>query len=587
MQTAAERMVIDQLAQHIASGQHGTRNALVSRAALHLQCSKQTVYSKLRSAGYGKARKPRTDKGNSKLSKGEAMHISAMMQGSKRQLGKEMLCAQDAMDISSANELLTVQVSTSTVHRRMRALQCHPRQLAKAEAHVQMRSLYPNHVWQLDASICVLYRLNNGKVGMMDERTFNERKPGALAKINNLRVMRYAVTDHTSGAVYCKYYNAAGEDQFTLFEFLMDAFHARKDQMMHGVPSMLVWDAGSANMAQTIQNLLTSLAVVHWAHKPNNPRAKGQVECVHNVIERKFEGRLSMMRVLSVEALNTHLDAWQTHFNATANHSRHKTTRWAKWQTIRAEQLRLCPPREICHQLMMGKKVTRKVTGHLAIPFVCKGYDPAQYSVKHIQSIRAGDEVTVIVNPYRLPNVFVVAVDAEGKTVYHECEPTALDVNGFGVNAPVFGERYQAPAERDVDKMRKEINQLAYGESDTLDAQNAKAKGRLMFGGKVDPMKNVNDAAKHLPSFMARKGSDLDVPLPMQIELKPLTHVEASQEMVIRLARALTIKENKFIRAAYPDGVPETELDALLHRIETLDHPEAMPQEKPKLFAIK
>ncbi len=587
MESQAESMYLTQLASSINNSDRGQRGSLVSNAAKRLGCSVQTVYNRLKKYGVQSSRKLRSDKGDSKVSLDAVMHVSAIMHGGKRALGKEMLPMGDTISVLRSNGILDVDVSPSTMFRLMRKNDCHPEQMARPDAHVSMKSLYPNHVWQLDASICVLYRIKDGRVGVLDARKFNERKPKDLAKIINERVMRYAVTDHTSGSVFCRFYNAAGEDQFTLFEFLMEAFHKRDDGMMYGVPHMLVWDAGSANMAHTIRGLLTNLIVKHWAHKPGNPRAKGQVECVHNIIERKFEGRLSMIRIDNVEQLNAHMDSWLKKFNGVDIHSRHGHARWGVWQMIKQDQLRLCPPKEVCSQLMFAKPETRIVIGNLRIQFTCKGFPPAQYDVSKIDCVRVGDKVSITVNPYRLPNIFVIAETKDGEIKYHECEPVAKDVFGFAVDSPVFGERYQSPADSDVDDMRKQVNTLAYGERDTLDAQNVKAKGRLMFNGAIDPFKDVREAETKVPAYMPRRGSDIDVPLPAQIELRPLSHVEASLEMVARLGRALEGIEAKSLRTWYPDGVPETELDTLQLRLENIHEPEPLAEEKPRLFAVK
>ncbi|HBN5449237.1 TPA: integrase, partial [Klebsiella oxytoca] len=78
---------------------------------------------------------------------------------------------------------------------------------------VQLASRHPNHVWQLDASICVLYYLKNpakgvkGDTGLriMDEKEFNKNKPANVAKVVNDRVWSFEGTDHTTGWIYLEY----------------------------------------------------------------------------------------------------------------------------------------------------------------------------------------------------------------------------------------------------------------------------------------------------------------------------------------------------------------------------------------------
>lgn len=570
------------LARQLESTPHGRRGALITRAAEFMSCSEQTLRNRLRKVGFSPDRKLRSDAGDSRVPDAEVKAVAAIMISSQRANGKMLLPVCDAIEIALANAVLSVRVSTETMLRRMRQLSCHPQQLARPEPHVTMRSLHPNHVWQLDASICVIYYLRNGRVGVMDERNFNARKPANLAKVSNLRVMRYALTCHTSGSTFARYYMAAGENQHTLFEFLMEAMHARPGGVMHGVPWMLVWDAGAANLAHGIQGLLTALAIRHYAHIPGNPRAKGQIECTHNIIERKFEGRLTFTTIDSVEQLNDHLDTWLKSFNGADVHSRTGHTRWGVWQTIRPEQLRLCPPLELCRELLFAKPATRTVKGNLTISFALKGYGPAFYSVAALPDVRVGDQVTVTANPYRMPNVFVVYLDEHGATRYLECDPIAMDVYGFPVDAPTFGESFHSHADTRVEHARKEAYALAYGERETLEAQSAKAKGRVAFNGAIDPFKDSRERAAQVPTFMERRGTELHVPSPVQIELKPLSFVQALIELHHQLGRRLEDHEQALVKQLHPEGIPEQDLPQLLQRL--LD---PTPVAAPRLVAVK
>lgn len=578
------RAVIERLQR----ARHGEQSAVIDEAAARLNVSRATVYQRLRKFGWNSGRKLRSDRGDSRVTEDEVRAVAAIMRASHRANGKALLPVGDAMDIAHENGRLAERVSEATMLRLMQRFACHPAMLARPEPHVSMRSLHPNHVWQLDASICVLYYLRDGRVGVMDERTFNERKPAALAKVSNQRVMRYAMTDHTSGAVVARYYMAAGEDQDTLFEFLMYVMQRREDGVMHGVPFMLVWDAGSANMAHAIQALLTALAVRHWTHIPGNPRAKGQIECVHNVVERKFEGRLAFCRTDSVDELNAHLDTWLRGFNGGAIHSRHRHTRWAVWQTIRPEQLRLCPSIEVCRDLMWAKPQTRVVRGDLTIQFKVKGFDAGFYSVADVTSVRVGEAVTVMTNPYRAPNVFVVDTDAEGGTRYVECEPIARDQNGFAVLAPVYGENYASKPDTSADSARKQANEAAYGERDTLAAAAARKKGAVAFNGEIDPFADSRQKAAGVPAYMQRRGTELHVPNPVQIDLKPLSFTDALFALRARLGRSLVQGETAALQQQYPAGVPEDQLDAIVEQLlnPTTTTPEPVA-DRPRLAVVR
>jgi hypothetical protein len=581
--TYDERDYLRQLAERLRAAPHGGRGAMIDSAAGFLGITRQSLYAKLKAIGWKSGRKPRTDRGDSAVSTDEVLAVATIMRSSRRANGKALLPVGDAIKVARANGLLEREVAPATMLRLMRKERLHPAQQAQPRPHVRMRSLHPNHVWQLDASICVLYYLRNGSMSVMDQRRFNERKPRDLAKIVNNRVLRYAVTDHTSGALYARYYLTPGEDQDTLFDFLMCAFQRREEGLMFGVPMMLVWDAGSANQAHGIRNLLTNLAVRHWPHVPGNPRAKGQIEVSHNIIERKFEGRLPFMRTESIEQLNGHLDTWLRDFNGNHVHSRTRATRWAVWQQIRQEELRICPPVEICRELLLAKPQERRVNGDLSIEFTCRGYPRASYSVAHIPTVQVGERVEVTYNPYRLPNVFVVQAGEDGSPRYYECTPDAEVRHGMLVDSPVFGESYRAPPDTLTDIARKELNQRAYGERDTIDADNAKAKGRLAMGGTIDPFKDVRERAAQVPAYMQRRGTELTVPNPVQTEIKPLTHVEALFELRARLGQPLSVEQSALVARLYPDGVPHDAVDGLF---EAITAPEST-QERPRLVAVK
>jgi len=585
----ATMQLLARYAEQLTQAPHKGRGEIAAEGARALGVSVQTFYSRLRKVGYNSGRKLRADKGDSRVSVDQVRTVAAMLQASRRTTGKRMLPVCDAIDVAGANGILTERVSPTTMLRIMRREGCHPSQLAQPTPHTSMRSLHPNHVWQLDASICVLYYLRNGQAAVMDERTFNARKPKDLARIGNQRVMRYALTDHYTGDVIARYYEAAGEDQKTLFDFLLFAFRPQPGRVMHGVPWMFVWDAGSANQSHGIRNLLDQLAVRHWAHIPGNPRAKGQIECVHNVIERKFEGRLTFTRIDSIEQLNAHLDTWLRGFNGAHVMRRHGHTRDALWQTIRTDQLRLCPPIATCAVLMHSKPEPRTVIGNLTITFRPRGHERATYSVAHVPCVRVGETVDVVANPYRAPAIFVVGKDEDGSTRYWECEPIALDAAGFFADAPVYGERYAAQADTDVDTARKEANEAAYGARETLDATAAKTKGAIAFDGRIDPFADSREKAEQTPAYMQRRGTELHLPNPMHVELRPLTHIDALMELRARLQRPLVAAEAEAVRAWFPDGVPHEEVERLVERIQQLSSagmPPA-PTDAPRLVAVR
>ena len=154
------------LAKRLTCAKHGQRSEIVKEAASFLGRSADWVYAQLKIVGWSSGRKSRTDRGNGKLTVSELTTLSSMMRQSKRDTGKQLLCVEDAVNIAKANNMISVgDVSTSTVLRGMKLHGIHPTQVNKATSHTTLRSLHPNHVWQFDVSICVLYYLKD-KAGL-------------------------------------------------------------------------------------------------------------------------------------------------------------------------------------------------------------------------------------------------------------------------------------------------------------------------------------------------------------------------------------------------------------------------------------
>lgn len=585
----AQMQYLTELASKLRTASHGERGAMVSAGAAFLGVSPQTLYTRLRRVGYHSGRRLRADAGDSRITEEQVRAVAALL-GHRRANGKRIAVIADAVEIALANGLLHERVSADTLQRLMRRYNCHPAQLDQPTPHQDLRSLHANHCWQLDPSLCVLFYLPKARgLSVLDERTYNARKPGALARTLRERVLRYVITDHYSGSIFLRYVQAAGETQAGLFNVLVEAMTAAEGRVMHGVPWQLVWDLGSANQAHGIQNLLRALGVRQWAHQPGNPRAKGQVEGAQQIVERRFEARLAFMQVNDIDQLNAAADAWSRDFNATQVHRRHGHTRWGLWQTIRADQLRLCPPRELCQQLMTSKPEPRTVAGNLTITFKPRGCERGFYSVAHIPDVRVGDRLDVIVNPYRAPAIYVVMRDADRTERFVECMPLERDTAGFFADAATIGERYARPIDTPLEASRKEISQVLYGSADRDAADKARAAGRPAMDGRVDPMADIAARADSLPTHIQRRGTELHLPNRVHVESRQLDVVEALFQLRDRLGRSLEPHETAAVRTWFPDGLPDEEFEGLVARVLQLTAAGAPPAfvEPPRLVAIK
>ena len=549
--------------------ERGERGRLINAAAEFLGCSRQSVYRQLQRIGWTSGRAQRSDANQRTVSRDQAESVAQLMNASRSAKGVIRLPVTEAVSIAQSNGFIPKDVSVDTVRRAMYLHRVHP-ELTRRSTWTSTRSLHPNHVWQLDPSICVLYYLDDGGLAAMSERQFYRNKPQNFRRVARDRVLRYVISDHTTGAFFVRYYNTPGENIETLFEFLMEAFIERPGQAFHGVPFNLIWDKGSANTSHAIQNVLDALAVDHWTHEVGNSRAKGQVESAQWLIETHFEARLAMAKVETLAELNGLVDTWQIAFNSGHKHARTGATRYGLWQTIRAEHLRTPPSLEICQELLTAKPQTRKVKGNLTIQFTVPGFEPAFYDLQHVDGVYPGQAVDVTVNPYKAPHVYVITDDAEGRRVHVECEPCGRDAYGFMVDAPVLGTgAYKPTRETELDQARKRQDRAAWGTDKEAEIDKKRSDREVAFGGAVDAFRDVKEAPR--PEFMKRPGTELHVPSRVQIEERPLSIMEALKILKRELGRSITAEENTALREQYADGVPE---DAIAGLIEQFSQPE-------------
>jgi hypothetical protein len=321
---------------------------------------------------------------------------------------------------------------------------------------------------------------------------------------------------------------------------------------MHGVPNLLIMDAGSANTSHLFLNLCARLGVEHRVHTPGNPRAKGQVECANNIVETQFESRLGYLHINSLEELQAAADRWRQHYNAHAIHSRTGKSRNDVWMTITEAQLRLAPALELCRELVTTKPVDAKVKDDMTITHAIKGYGRNTYDLRMLPGLVPNMKVRVVVNPYRAPAVDVAVPDsALAEDPVWTVEPVKMNDAGFWESAPVYGQEYQAQPDTIADKHVKEIDEAA-----GPDARHPRAPER------VDVMADIKPAPEYLP----KRGRDLGLDASRR-ELPPLTVVEAAMQLKHRLGDKWTGEAYAWLMQRYASGVPAEDMDALADRL--------------------
>lgn len=570
--TTIELAEIDYLrstAQKLKEAGHGQKGAVVANACQFLCISKAELYRRLEEkVGFKSERKTRADKGKSLVTPEQALLIGGMMQSANSATGKERLKLPTTMEILVADGKIP-DVSTTTISRALRKYHCHPEQLRTPSAHIQQRSLHPNHAWQIDASICVLFYLNKGGLQVMEEKEFNKNKPANLKKIEKERVIRYVISDHYSGSLYLEYVFGS-EDSNNLTQVFLNAIqHRSQHDPLHGVPFILMMDKGSANLSGLFLNLLDRLHIKYIAHTAGNPRAKGQVECAQNIVECKFETRLRFMNVQSLEELNQEMNKTRLSFNEKNIHGRTQKSRNAVWMTIRPEHLRIAPSAELCRELVTTKPAIVTVKGGLNFTYTVKGFGNQSYDVRHVPNVYVKSKLEVIVNPYRAPDVDIVTTDSQGKPLIITVSPMPKDAAGFFENANEIGQEIKSLPDSVVDIARKNILKQAYNATTEAEVNAAIKRRQVPYEGQINPMADVQQ--NFIPDYLPRAGEQL-ITEQTSRQLAPLNHVEAAKQI-----RALLVSHGlghvwtgdtyRHLVNAHPENVP---VEAVRHIADSL-----------------
>lgn len=531
-------------------------------------------------------RKVRSDKNSTQLTVAELKTISAAwLENRRNQYKKEMLPLEEVLKMLRANGEIKAEFvdkttgevrpySESAVSRALVNAKLHPDQLLRPTPAIQMRSLHPNHVWQIAPSLCVLYYLKrnhsqteNG-LQVMEAKRFYKNKPENAASVESDRVWRYVVTDHTSGTIYVEYVYG-GETSENLCNTFINAMQRkpRNDEPFCGVPKLVMLDPGSANKSDMMKHLCYQLGVKLQINEPGNPRAKGQVEKANDIVERQFESRLRFKSVANIDELNERAHEWMRDFNASKIHSRHKMSRYKAWLHITAEQLVLAPPLALCRELMVSKLVERTVDGQLQVKF-----EGLTYDVSHVPNLNVGDKLRLGKNPYR-PNciqvecfeqVFDEHNEMSLKPYWFVVEPIETDKFGLDVNAAVIGEAFKSHTKTELERNRETAERLAYGATDDDGVKAAKKASKPLFDGRIDPFKTIDERTETL--FIPKRGQEHTLTTnARRVELLPMSVVEFAKSGKAQWGDLWTAECYQWVNGRYPQGVPSEEAERLLN----------------------
>lgn len=560
MLSATEFDVLAGARDQLRRAPHGAKAAIIDRVARALNCSPQTAYRKLNQAGLDSGRKRRSDAGESVLDDAELRLVAGVLAASLNQKGQRMPVAT-ALDILRASGQLQADVHESTVSRQLYAHRMHPEQLALPTPCVQMVSLHPNHVWQVDSTTGAYYYLPGGRLRWMPEDQFYKNKVENLVKASSDLLTRYAATDHTSHAFKCRYY-LGGESIENLLDFVTWAMWKQDAGPMHGVPFMLLMDPGGANKSQVMRNFERTAGFKLEHHAAGSARVTGSVEKTHDLVRMHFETRFRFTdpRDVTLDALNERIEVWSTGYCATRVHTRHGRTRFGAWMAITPEQLRVPASLEALREAAVREPETRRVANDKTVSFGAKTYDLAQ-----VPGVVAGLKVTLQVNVFRAPAIDVQFICPDtGAETWHVVEPAKTTEWGFRADGPVWGQDMRTAAYSDVDRNRGDLSKQAYKVGDGLpsleEAQRARKAHAQAYAGIVDPMADVN--ATPVPAYLPRRSTELALPT-RQVEARRLNTVDAAKRLRDMLGAAYSPQVYSHLTAQFADGVPEDQLDAI------------------------
>lgn len=577
MITPSIRDYLNNVAKKLDSVGHGQRGPILNEAQEFLGFSRQTIYRQLKQVcGWSSERKARADKGKMTVSSESLLALAAMNRESIRDNGKQTMFTTTARGILEQNGH-EINVSNATLNRLMRQRKLNVNAQKVANPVQSLRALHPNHVHEIDPSLCLIYYMKN-KQHIMRDRDFYKNKLENYAKVK-YKVWRYTLYDRASGIIIPWYVEAAGENQHSLFQFLMFAWSKRDGRLFHGVPKLLYWDKGSANTASAIKNLLDHLEVKYLEHEAGNARAKGGVENANNIIETQFESRLKFQPVNSIDELNDAAIKWAEAYNSNMLPGQdtrlHRTglsepvSRQTLWQHITAEQLRILPAVDVCKALMASREQERQVKSDLTISFKHpQAENSLIYSLKGLDGVAVKDKVTVRSLVYGDCAIQIEVPRYDGEALIYRVEPDRnFDKFGQRLDAPVIGEEYKSKGDTEIEQAAKAMDQVAYPDMTEDEIKKAKQKQVAPFGGKLNTLSYLDDIDH--PAYFEQKGNEIETPEHLKPATTTLTLTAALMRITSEIGRKLTTDENKWLSVRYKDGVPEDSLDSLIRTFAT------------------
>lgn len=544
-----------ELADSLSRSEPGSRPEIIEQYVKMTGKTPTHLYRIARRHGFTTGRTPRKDKGirKSGITDKQVKFIAGLVHTTSREVKGPIMPVERALEIAvDSGYIKDGQITPGGMRWILRQENVNAASLKAADPHTRMRSLHPNHTHVFDVSVCIQYYLK-GKKGLriMDERDFYKNKLHNYAKIKT-RILRYVIVDHFSGMFYFRYFDTTGETSNNLYEFLIDAWRGRDDARFpfRGVPFHLLMDQGAANGSRAVVSFLNRLDVNVPPGLPYNSARQGAVEVTHNYIEKWFESGLRLQPAHDLDTLN----AWALDscisLNATRVHTRHGMPRTQCWLMIKQAQIRELPAPEILSELYSytDENFTRTVNRDYTI-----SYKRDTYNLKHIASIIPGvSQVRIIIKPFEPDRICV----AHNETIYEVTPVRTLPdtAGGFLSNAAVIGQEYRSKPDSVVQRAKKEIENMAYGEDRQKD--QVPFAGLRVFG---------HHAEKVDLTYIARKGTPMEID--RAVVEKQISFTEFLKRLIGRVG-AITPDLNARLRNEFGPSIEISRAEEVIQEIE-------------------
>lgn len=529
------------------------RKAVLERYREQYGYSNKRLYEIAGDYGFKSGRKQRCDKGLGILAEEQIEVVAAFIQTTRRENKGAFAPVENAMEFAIDNGFMRRgEVSVGTMQRILREREMNKKRLNAPTPHTEMRSLHPNHVHLVDASVCIQYYLDDGGMKIMRQDEFYKNKLENFKRIKT-PLQRYILTDHFSGFMFVKYYLSAGETAENLFDFLCCAWEAKKEANFpfRGVPFAMLMDGGCRAKARAMgEGFWNGIGVEILPGMTGNSRRQGSVEVSHNIWEMWFETRLRIDPATTLDDLNRKARGFCIWMNATREHTRTRMTRLSCWLMIKQEQLRELPERAVLQDLMNRPEEERTVNNYRI------SFEGKEFNLKHAR-IPHGSKVKVIKNIWKWKDG-IITVSYEGQLYEAQAiEKLPAELGGFSAHAAIIGQQYKAQPETATQKAVKRLDELATG-SRQPDKKAMPFAGLNAFEGFADKVGNL--------SMLPKRGTPIEVgrnSAPPQIPIMELFKRLRSAGATISTAL------NRELRAEFGESIEAKQAEAVIEAITT------------------